>query len=542
LTKVSSFGTFQQETTVVVSIRLDRGKAEVNVAPLRPEAEPPSRPPPINVEAEQFLLGAIFRNNLAHSRVSNFLEPEHFSNAVHGRIYAAIGKLIERGQLANPVTLKNLFDQDGALAEIGGSAYLTRLALSAVTILNAEDYGRKIVDLAQRRRLIDIGYELAERAQACDLDIPAPSLIMAAAAQLQEVDHFAGASAALDLTVASSLASSPPPIRPWLVEDWIPRRQVTLLSGDGGVGKSLLAMHLQLAAASGGQWLGLPIMPCRSFGLYAEDEDDELHYRLWRIAEVAGVDVGSLRNMAWHSAAADAAELVEVDERGAIRPTAYYRQVERAILAFGARLVVLDATTNLFGGDEIKRRQVNQFIGLLRQLAIKIDGAVVLLAHPSVQGISSGSGLSGSTHWNNAVRSRLYLERAKGDGADPDERTLSRLKANYAAAGQVLRVRWHNGGFIPIDAPTGIDRAAVSAKADRVFLALLSKHYAMGAWTCPNLSARNYAPSVFAKHPDRDGLGKPAFEAAMHRLLTTGQIKIEKYGRPAEPHFRLALA
>src|SRR6202795_3688133 len=139
------------------------------VTPLREIDVEPIRLPPSNTEAEQALLGAIFRNNLAHSRVSDFLDPEHFGNAVHGRIYAAIGKLIERGQLANPVTLKNLFDQDGALAEIGGSAYLTRLALLAVTILNAEDYGRKIVDLAQRRRLIDIGYELAEGAQACDL-------------------------------------------------------------------------------------------------------------------------------------------------------------------------------------------------------------------------------------------------------------------------------------------------------------------------------------------------------------------------------------
>src|SRR6185312_1965365 len=128
------------------------------IAPLREGSNPlgadPIRLPPYNTEAEQALLGAIFRNNLAHSRVSDFLEPEHFGNAVHARIYAAIGKLIERGQIANPVTLKNLFDQDGALAEIGGSQYLTRLAEAAVTIINAEDYGRRIHDLHLRRQLI----------------------------------------------------------------------------------------------------------------------------------------------------------------------------------------------------------------------------------------------------------------------------------------------------------------------------------------------------------------------------------------------------
>src|SRR5205823_5268747 len=84
------------------------------------------------------LLGAILINNTAYYRVCEFLQPEHFGNAVHGRIFAAIGKLLGRGQIANPVTLKNLFDQDGALTEIGGAQYLARLAGAAAAIINAE--------------------------------------------------------------------------------------------------------------------------------------------------------------------------------------------------------------------------------------------------------------------------------------------------------------------------------------------------------------------------------------------------------------------
>ncbi len=113
--------------------------------------------PPSNTEAEQALLGAILINNAAYSRVAEFLAPEHFGNAVHGRIYAAIGKLLDRGQIANPITLKNLFDQDGALAEIGGAQYLARLAEAAVTIINTEHYGRTIHDLHLRRELITVG-------------------------------------------------------------------------------------------------------------------------------------------------------------------------------------------------------------------------------------------------------------------------------------------------------------------------------------------------------------------------------------------------
>src|SRR5205814_6337319 len=123
--------------------------------------------------AEQALLGAILINNTAHSRVAEFLMPEHFGNAVHGRIYAAIGKLLERGQIANPVTLKNLFDQDGALTEIGGAQYLARLAGAAVTVINTEDYGRAVHDLYLRRELITLGEDVVNDAFREDLDDPA---------------------------------------------------------------------------------------------------------------------------------------------------------------------------------------------------------------------------------------------------------------------------------------------------------------------------------------------------------------------------------
>ena len=131
------------------------------------------RIPPYNTEAEQALLGAILINNTAYYRVSEFLQPEHFGNAVHGRIFAAIGKLLGRGQIANPVTLKNLFDQDGALTEIGGAQYLARLAGAAAAIINADDYGRAVHDLYLRRELIALGEDVVNDAFRQDLDDPA---------------------------------------------------------------------------------------------------------------------------------------------------------------------------------------------------------------------------------------------------------------------------------------------------------------------------------------------------------------------------------
>src|SRR5687767_6845890 len=130
----------------------------------------PQRTPPVNYDAEKALLGAILANNLVYDRVNEFLRPEHFADALHGRIYEAIGKLVQRGQIANPVTLKNLFDQDGALTEIGGAQYLVELAQSVVTVINADDYGHVIHDLYLRRQLVDLGENVVNDAYVFGLE------------------------------------------------------------------------------------------------------------------------------------------------------------------------------------------------------------------------------------------------------------------------------------------------------------------------------------------------------------------------------------
>src|SRR5690348_9319557 len=187
--------------------------AATNITPLR-DSETQYRTPPANLEAEQALLGAILVNNSAYHRVSEFLKPAHFAEGVHGRIFAAIAKLMERGQLANPVTLKNLFDQDGALQEIGGAQYLARLAASVVTIINAEDYGRTIYDLHLRRQLITIGEDVVNEAFRHDLDRQAPQQIETAEKRLfdlaetgQAEGGFRAFSAALGEAIAQAEAA-----------------------------------------------------------------------------------------------------------------------------------------------------------------------------------------------------------------------------------------------------------------------------------------------------------------------------------------------
>jgi replicative DNA helicase len=133
--------------------------------------------PPHNNEAEQALLGALLANNRAFDRVSEIVRPEDFYDGVHGRIFAAIGKVLDRGEQASPVTLKNLFDQDGALSEIGGATYLARLAAAVVTIINAEDYATTIADLSLRRRIMEAMDDGIVDASVIDLDHPADAVL-----------------------------------------------------------------------------------------------------------------------------------------------------------------------------------------------------------------------------------------------------------------------------------------------------------------------------------------------------------------------------
>lgn len=131
------------------------------------------RIPPHSYEAEQALLGALLHNNMAFERIAEFLKPEHFSDPTHGRIYEAISILLSRGHIADPITLKEYFDRDNTLTDVGGGQYLAKLAGSFISIINTEDYGRKIYDFYLRRQLIDIGENIVNDSHTYDLDVSA---------------------------------------------------------------------------------------------------------------------------------------------------------------------------------------------------------------------------------------------------------------------------------------------------------------------------------------------------------------------------------
>ncbi len=142
------------------------------------------RIPPSNPQAEQALLGALLANNKAYDRVSEFLAPEHFADPLHGRIFQAITRRIEAGQLADHVTLRAEFEHSGLLDAVGGAAYLGELLGSMVGIINAGEYGRAIHDAWIRRQLIEIGETVVNNAFGAESELDGAHQIEAGEEQL----------------------------------------------------------------------------------------------------------------------------------------------------------------------------------------------------------------------------------------------------------------------------------------------------------------------------------------------------------------------
>ncbi len=132
--------------------------------PFAGDTETAVRALPNNIEAEQAVLGALLVNNEVYDRLAAFLLPQHFYDPVHAQVYEVAGQRITKGQIASPITLKPVFENDEAFAPLGGAAYLLRLADAAISVFNVLDYGRQVYDMSVRRDLIRLGEDIADGA------------------------------------------------------------------------------------------------------------------------------------------------------------------------------------------------------------------------------------------------------------------------------------------------------------------------------------------------------------------------------------------
>lgn len=174
----------QDSTARVVHSQAGQGVSVIN-----PQGDrvPAYRVLPHNQEAEQGLLGALLVDNRTYEKISDITKPPHFYLPAHQRIFEAIVKLIDRGQTASPVTLKNYFQQDADLQQVGGAEYLADLAANVIGVMNAAEYAATLYDLFLRRELIALGEEVVNQAFAHTLDADAKTAIEQAETKLYQL-------------------------------------------------------------------------------------------------------------------------------------------------------------------------------------------------------------------------------------------------------------------------------------------------------------------------------------------------------------------
>ena len=367
-------------------------------------------------------------------------------------------------------------------------------------------------------------YEIAEGLPRWTPDMPGP-----------EPESLAPKLSEMDLP---ALEGQPVPRRRWAVRNRIPACNITLLSGEGGVGKSLLMQQLAVATVLGREWIGELPEPGPVLVISAEDAEDEIHHRMAGIVSNYGARFADLGELHIISLAGKDAVLASAQNHGLIKPTPLFESICTLARKIRPKWIGLDTAADVFVIEERDRSQVRQCISLLRGLALEIDAAILLLTHPSLSGISRGDGQSGSTAWNNSVRSRLYLrspreDKEDDDGSEADIRILETMKANYAAAGEQVRLQWKEG-LLVIEGKglpaAPYDKASAEANAERMFLEFVSRFEREDRPISANAAARNYAPGVFSRLEEskplnrRPGTRRRLFENAMESLFKANRI------------------
>ncbi len=317
-----------------------------------------------------------------------------------------------------------------------------------------------------------------------------------------------------------------PPERQFVWGTWLPMSQTTMLTGVGGVGKSLLAQQLASCVALGAPFLGMDTSPMRVLYITCEDDRDELWRRQKAICTELNCTMEQLSDglflASWTGETDSAIAKFDVDLK--LKPTTRWEQIRSFVAARNVRLVIFDNVTDAMAGDMNDVHQVAQFVSLWTGLAIERNGAVLLLHHPN----KASDDWLGSVAWHNKVRSRLLLKMGDREG-DPSLRKLINPKANYGPQGDEVLARWHQGAFVldrdlPEQERETLEATARASSDNKIFLECLRVRHAQKRPVSEKPSP-SYAPMVFSGMPEAKGIGRKRLDAAMERLFGTQQIE-----------------
>jgi len=388
-----------------------------SLARIEPQPEANLRLAPHNLEAEQALLGAILVNNEAYDRVSDFLRPEHFFEALHGRIFDVITKLLKAGKVATPITLKTYLPD----LDLGGMTvpqYLVRLATSATTIINATEYGRTIYELALRRNLITIGEDMVNRAFDAPVD-ESPRLQIEDAERklygLAEAGRFEGGfqtfSTALSLAIHMAseayrrdggLSGTATGLRDFDQKlGGLQRSDLVILAGRPAMGKTSLATNIayNIAKAWRGERQPDGVVKTVNGGIVGffslEMSSEQLATRI--IAEQSGVPSFKIRRgditqdefAKLHEAVAEMQSVpLHIDQSGGISIAQLAARARRLKRQHGLDLLVVDYLQLLAGSAKKGENRVQELTEIttgLKALAKELEIPIVALSQLSRQ-------------------------------------------------------------------------------------------------------------------------------------------------------------
>jgi replicative DNA helicase len=383
-------------------------------------AESASEAPPAlpqNVEAEAALLGALMIDNRLVEDIGLKLRPHHFFEPLHERIYDAILKLTDSNRIANPVTLKPLFEADEGMKEIGGPAYLAKLTGSGAAVIGARDFADQIYDLALLRALVGVGRDLVEGALDTSEDVAPLAQIERAETELYKVAEEGGAEGkaksfgeatkeALQLAekalnsgghlsgITTGLDSLNGKI------GGLHKSDLVIVAGRPGMGKSSLATNVAFAAA---QRLLRDnedgIEPAKSAGagvaLFSlEMSADQLATRI--LAEQSGISsenlrMGKISQQEFRSLARAAAELqslpLYIDDTPGLTIAALRARARRLKRQKGIGMVIVDYLQLLQGtsksSNDNRVNEISEISRGLKTLAKELDVPVIALSQLS---------------------------------------------------------------------------------------------------------------------------------------------------------------
>lgn len=257
-----------------------------------------------------------------------------------------------------------------------------------------------------------------------------------------------------EIQTFDSLIKVEPPLRQWIIQDWLPARNASFFTGVGGSGKSIIAMQLAAAVASGVDWLGLPVITAMpTIAILCEDSAEEIHRRAFAIGGLPEYRLAPDSVTAAPFKAEFISRLGKNNTLGivqdSIRPGVFFTELEKILDRYKGRpkLLILDTITDVFKGNENDRIAVNQFVKeVLGRLVLKHDCAILSIGHPPKD---SAKEYSGSTGWDTAHRQRIFLKYHENVNL-PDHRILERSKANYARKGERLFLQYREGAYISV--------------------------------------------------------------------------------------------